>query len=272
MELKEPSLEAIKQEAAAYEAATVNRQTIEAKGPQGGLAGAAAHAVQPGQGAPTGLNRNRKAASTIPKQMQGRCLRCGGDSHMAAACPVSRNKAKCGFCKKEGHLEAACFGKYRKENARALVADGGEVAGACWRACAEEVEHVSATCWLAGMNEQNASCRPTPRMRLNVAPTAQGAPFQCDAIPDTGATCTIVAEDLLSRHGIKYIAGGAGNLTVANGEIVSLLGTVWLRLTMEQGHTVEVKARVCAAMTGVMLVSWHALIDLVSSVRTSPGQ
>ena len=77
---------------------------------------------------------------------------------MASACPVSRNKAKCGFCKKEGHLEAACFGKYRKENARAMVADGGEAAGACWRACAEDVEHVSATCWLAGMNEQNASC------------------------------------------------------------------------------------------------------------------
>ena len=62
MELQEPNLESIRREAAAYEAATVNRQTIEAKGLQAGPEGAAAHAVQPSQGG----RRGTRATAGLP--------------------------------------------------------------------------------------------------------------------------------------------------------------------------------------------------------------
>lgn len=55
------------------------------------------------------------------KSMRGRCYGCGSLAHTKAACPVVKPGALCGYCSREGHVQAVCQDKFTgQEKGRGL--------------------------------------------------------------------------------------------------------------------------------------------------------
>lgn len=57
-------------------------------------------------------NKNSSKNSKINYRqlgLEGLCLRCGRDNHMANECKANRNNLKCDLCKKTGHIKKVCI-------------------------------------------------------------------------------------------------------------------------------------------------------------------
>ena len=58
------------------------------------------------------VQRRSTNGPRIPKEMQGKCFRCGKDGHRAGDCKLSK-ETKCTACGKQGHLSKVCMqGKF----------------------------------------------------------------------------------------------------------------------------------------------------------------
>ena len=56
----------------------------------------------------------KQSNAPTPKLRRNRCWRCGKDNHSADGCRFKN--AQCNFCKKKGHIEAACLTKKKQQS------------------------------------------------------------------------------------------------------------------------------------------------------------
>ncbi|TRY73627.1 hypothetical protein TCAL_03326 [Tigriopus californicus] len=107
---------------------------------------------------------------------------------------------------------------------------------------------------------QSASgSRATPRINVHIR-SHRNVQFHIRAIPDTGATRTMLSLDLVQRHGLD-MESTHDTVRAANGDQMSVAGRVVLELTVN-GRTAYVDCLVSACMRNCMLVSWHDLQNL----------
>ena len=110
------------------------------------------------------------------------------------------------------------------------------------------------------MTSSSAS-RPTPKVQVTVSQEDKWTSFSIDALPDSGASNTIVSLDLLQRHGMEYDKNNKEKLFVFGDGQVQCAGTVELKLDTGSSEAL-VRAVVCSEVCGALLVGWKDMIKL----------
>ena len=170
------------------------------------------------------------------------CRGCGSKKH-------TRNKddclawgKRCHFCRKSGHFKTACF-RFNKSEDEPAGADAGQV-------------KINSVCRKVTKSHLGKST-PTAKVRVKAD---TGKVFECDVVPDTGATDAIVSPKLLASHHIKFNRKDQARIEAANGTELRCYGSVEFNVTWLD-HTARVLAYVSPDVDD-MLLSWHTLIDL----------
>ena len=189
---------------------------------------------------------------------RGRCYGCGAERHKdRRLCPAF--DTTCSFCKRPNHLEAVCLSKIFPEKlrekdkvkAKQVTDDSASV---------NKVDVPSTAC--AGVNSCNQS---TPKLPVFVRSEEGFCQFSFEATPDSGATRTIIAENVVLQNGLQEFMwhNSKTKLSAANGSPMKCVGSITLQVTNSfSQQTVFLDALVARDLRNDMLISWHDLIAL----------
>jgi hypothetical protein len=121
------------------------------------------------------------------------------------------------------------------------------------------VEEVDEMAWSYGGHPTVTGGRPTPHLRVSVNKKSAGY-----AVPDTGASWTVVPQSLVRQHRLRVDTSIKVTLRAANGQSMPVSGrTTFLLSALGRARTTsaEVQALVCPG-TSKIYVGWEALIAL----------
>ena len=108
----------------------------------------------------------------------------------------------------------------------------------------------------------SASSRPTPRLRLAIRPYCAnnrfGPKFEFDALPDTGATKTILAFDVAKTHKVHINKSGGQSIKAANSASMKCEGSARLKVTIS-GKSYLLHVLVSSDLKHELILSWHDL-------------
>ncbi|KAG1649620.1 Equilibrative nucleoside transporter 4 [Nymphon striatum] len=193
----------------------------------------------------------------IPIEMKGKCWTCGSSKHHTQKCSEDKNSLTCYHCGKQGHMSVICMDKLRK---KASSSGNISVSRTLSRTHSPESGSDSQS---ESNNEQantiycrstiTASNRPTPKVRLKFQTLDNEHKFEFSATPDTGATRSIIANNILSQHNIPFKSTSC-RLFAANGNEMSCPGQVRLKV---DSHIIN--AVVSSDLNNEILISWHDL-------------
>ena len=82
--------------------------------------------------------------------------------------------------------------------------------------------------------------------------------FNFSALPDSGATRSIIDYHVLRRHGLRPDGKKREDVLIANGDTIECKGAINLAVEF-QGHTRIVNTLVAVGLTEGLLLSWHDL-------------
>ncbi len=238
--------------------------------------------VKPGKSGnqPKSGGGGKPATGNGPYDSSKTCESCGARGHDKAACKGNL-QIICNSCGKKGHYQSVCRSSGEKKSAKAkktfaaAAANSEDNQGYSSDSSDEEVPAAAVrkatfTKLARGMNVSEIS-RDTPRMNVSFSTESGNGSFRFDSTPDTGATRTVIAANLLEKSGIKFSHRRKGQiqLEAANGQMMSCPGTVVLHLDYE-GQRTRAKAIVCEDMYDEVLISWYDLIGLNVISKTFP--
>ena len=168
------------------------------------------------------------------------CIRCGKPWSKDHNCPAA-NKGKCTKCGAVGHWGPVCLESFKDTKGNKLLA----------------IEHNPEDTQVETRVVLSSATfgAPTPRMEILVHANKS---FLFPALPDTGATGSILSSDLVKKHGIKVLPAGRHVITVANGERILCDGRVTLPVTF-QGLTLEVQFLTSSGIVNDIYMSWQDL-------------
>ena len=189
----------------------------------------------------------------------GLCINCANPYSREHQCNAQGKS--CHRCKGNGHISPACH----IPRPEGLPSGSGGAPRADIKAITYQGDSDDkATVAMISCNV--ADGRPdsaTPRMRgVKVKCQSESggcSTFETHALPDTGATHTIVARSLVTGSPISQ--SGKTTIYTANGSELSCLGTTDLDITY-QGETVRISALVTSGFADTLIVSWRDLISL----------
>ena len=188
------------------------------------------------QGKPKGTQSGTKPMSVGDKlnalKKQGKCIRCGRNSHpKGEVCP--HKNTQCHNCGNKGHISTICAQSgAKKSNAR----------------------HTNA-CNYTSFAGAVQGPRPTPRQEMYFQDSTHE--FRHDVIPDSGSSRTIFAKSILDREGISFQPNVDNEeLFNASNEAMSVNGTVQLTTTFN-GRSTLVDGLVSEDLKDTVLLSWH---------------
>lgn len=242
LKLQNPSLEDLKREARTYEVGTQAAKAMDRNSAR--IAKIDNKFNKSGQRRESNKSKNRK-----PERFKGMCHRCGSKEHMANSCNKTKESLHCKSCKKWGHIEKVCYSKqYKPKSSSASRINS--------RAPSPETEEdaaISSHVLCKGVNSAN---RPTPKLQLELS-SVNGTTrtFSFGVTPDTGATRSVVARNILSRYNIEPFSSHS-RLFAANGEEMQCNGSVKLRVSKSK-HIIN--ALVSSDIKDEILISWHDL-------------
>ena len=260
-----PTLALFREITGQHERATVNVKAM--RNQSSGSAMAATATTQQQRG-----NR-KKAPNPSPgmsrqdrqKQLRslGLCQNCAGTYNKEHKCPA-QGKA-CHRCKGSGHFSPAChLPKPENPGAGAGTFGGGGSGGSSnLKAITFQGDEAVST---SGATVAFISCNVAERAVDSATPRMKGTRFRfgkrsltTNALPDTGATHTIVSASLV--EGGEVSKRGKTKIYTANGSELGCLGSIVLRVEY-QGNECEVNALVTDGFAGTLIVAWQDLISL----------
>ena len=211
----------------------------------------------------------RKSASSTPrsiprqeKEKDAICFNCDGQRHKSLKeCP--KFGTECTWCGIKNHIEKYCRAKNFRDNKKTQEVNTttsnhgthqNSHALSSWSSDDKpKGPQFDRTCHQAARLQTNKN--DTPRLAVLVV-ARHGTSFEFDALPDTGATKSLVAWDLLDNLGIPYRAP-RDVLFAANGEEMNCVGEVTLKI-----NGVKTVFIVTPSISEDMLLSWHDLVRL----------
>jgi len=98
---------------------------------------------------------------------------------------------------------------------------------------------------------------PTPRMEL-VIESDNGTPFSYSALPDTGATKTIMHNSIAQSYGIKPKPAGKAFLTLGDDRKILCEGNASISI-IYQGARISTTALISSSVKKDIFVGWHDL-------------
>lgn len=190
------------------------------------------------------------------------CFRCGERVHGAGqACPGKNHT--CNKCQRKGHREGVCLKSMTEKlsnttaSAKAIEAtnqepppyesDEEDDLGSCTRTI--KVRQIS------GLNE------PTPKVAVYI--NAEGKRAKIMALPDTGATRTIISASACARAGIEPDPARRERISVADGNKIHCAGAVVFMAICKDAAGATAKAKINALVSNDLaddcLLSWRDL-------------
>ena len=267
LKLKNPTLKDLEEEATVHE---MCRRSVKAcDNAQGGGKSSAAAAVTPASCNQVSLDH-----------LVGKCPRCGNKPHKGGSVKCPMMSKVCDNCQKSGHVARGPNGII--VCSQLLGGSGGaKTQNKAWKnkekkkkkkqqeSKAKSVEEASASSVMAieDFNPTSGSCQPTPRVKVRVWHQFSQLNFYYDALPDTGATRTIISHAIIKEAGMaRYVMkrGAKGvKLRVANGQFLQCEGTIplWIE-SKAHGSMVLIHVLVSRDLVSQFLISWHDLCDL----------
>ncbi|KAG1651704.1 Transposon Ty3-I Gag-Pol polyprotein [Nymphon striatum] len=204
---------------------------------------------------PFGFHSNKVPfQSKFPIEMKGRCWTCGSKQHDTTNCPKDKNSLTCFHCNKKGHLSTICISKFKSKSSSGDVA----VVKAHSRTHSPETDEETDddeqvnTIYCRGTKTIPNSA--TPRIYLEFQTSDNKHTFGFSATPDTGATRSIVAQNILSTNKIPFERTSKCRLFAANGNEMSCSGQIKLKV-----HNHNINAIVSPDLNNEILISWHDL-------------
>lgn len=108
---------------------------------------------------------------------------------------------------------------------------------------------------------------PTPRLDVCIHPKL-GTPFSFSALPDTGATRSVISYDLAHTNGMTEDTSHRVSLKAANGQHMNCLGVTTFTCS-RKGMFVVISAIISMDLQD-FFVSWHDLVKLGIIAPTFP--
>jgi hypothetical protein len=272
-----PTREILLRVAREHERATVANKHIDA-------AESASHGINVQRATSSGGGGFRKSSNVdeffrahmAKLRSQGICTFCGM-KNCAAKC--NRKQLRCGFCKAGGHAIGACV---KKAKAAAGVASGGSNSASATVASLPASQDSSpppptppppqglanavATVQINALYQ----CNPTPRVRLYLEDLDTHRAINVSCIPDTGATMSVISEDLVATFGFTRRPGDKHRLRAANGNYMTCTGTVGVRLRLGEAD-VNTQMLITDAFTQDVFIGWQDLQRLGIIPRAFPA-
>ena len=113
---------------------------------------------------------------------------------------------------------------------------------------------------------------PTPLLTVYIGSSASDVPHECQALPDTGATRSVVSYQLLSDAGLTSSIEPLPRsirLRAANGSVVPLDGHIFLFISTS-GKLIRADALVTSYVNERLFISWHDLRELAVIPKDFP--
>jgi len=203
---------------------------------------------------------NSQGRSTSPQS----CDRCGHRGCRRNEC--KGKNATCTNCGKRGHLAKVCRGQslqrgHSESRGRSKTHDQQR-----HRTSLVFAHKISAN----GKAHYIKAADPTPRVKLTFASSKSGT-FIFNAMPDTGATCSIMAMDVAQRHGILINQRVSLSLTAANGTPMPCEGTAKVTVT-NCGTEVSINFVMTSGISNDILIGWRDLIALQVIPKSFPAK
>ena len=223
-----------------------------------------------GRGRPKGKQRPRgRSSSRSANAAQIVCYRCGKSSHTRDKCSVDGETLTCEKCNKKGHVKSVCgYGRRRSQSGR--------------RGRSMSQRRRSPSPYKRGKHQRSRSSyqesnaahaastpsMPTPRVTLRLTGPGKGTVAKIhfttsNAMPDSGATCTIISKSLIDANNIRYKRGRDADITVADGGSIPVIGTVELEAKYLDKHMAKFKALICDNLASAdILLGWQQCVQL----------
>ena len=232
------------------EASKVNlvQNKADGKGSQQGLGKPCTHCTKPLDDRHTAQNCYHKTS---------KCRKCGQIGHIRPACP---KKSGGDWSKKDT----------RKKDAKSRSAEAEDEDTDT--AAAKAVDSARSNGVFAGVSvvtsggkvlchSDKGNNRPTPRMNIEITDPGNNRLIESSALPDTGATQTIVSPNKVRLANLKVDPKGAIPIIAADGLEMKCEGSTKLEIHYEH-MTVRVTALVSSTLKDEVIVSWHDLVEL----------
>ena len=240
--LEDPNLLILGKETALYETANTKKKTVDKSDKPASVA-------KVSKGTPARQSRpNTQQSKSSQKQSinKGKCTACGSTAHKASECPRKATLV-CKTCNKPGHLSSVCMSGAQPTKSSPSQKHSGKKTDA------------AKTASLRCLGSQGAHNLPTPTLSAEIfSPT--GYSFHHLATPDTGASRSVVSENLLRKHGIRFRRKPI-RLLAADNRPIPCSGVVTLGILPSTSSTepVPINAIVTDALHDEILLSWHDL-------------
>jgi hypothetical protein len=111
--------------------------------------------------------------------------------------------------------------------------------------------------------------KPTPRISI-IIESSSGTPFTFSALPDTGATHTIIAKDVANTYGLLIKHAPNDTLYAANDTELICNGSTKISVTYAGSHKIQIDALVTSSIKNDVFIGWHDLIALGVLSKTFP--
>ena len=183
------------------------------------------------------------------------CFACGSMAHVRTTCPLK--DAACSFCNKKGHQEPVCRTKLWKQAAQSTGAKTKLVKASSPTPDSEDSSddnsaHTARIYHRVSTIRQYS--RDTPRLEIEVR--GRKCQFHFKALPDTGATRSIISLDLVQKHNIPYQIS-SDKLYAADDSQLKCEGftTLWV-------NGVKIKPLVSSSIINEFIICWHNLVEM----------
>lgn len=223
-------------------------------------------------------DQNADQRSALKQSLKGKCFRCGKGNHKSEQCYKKDNV--CSKCHRQGHMPNVCLttaGNSRaqstnpsRQQSRAPSRPPSPQASSTKQASTRTGQPTSSTAYVSHARTIHAKrgSHPTPRLQLELShPSCRS--FIQETTPDTGATRTIVALNILKKNNIP-IRKASETLYAANGNTMDCAGTVTLNANAGLATT-PMDCIVSGDVHDDILVSWHDLQALGVIPGTFPN-
>jgi hypothetical protein len=213
------------------------------------------------------FSSNRPQVTDI-SDLKDKCPGCGqlSSAHRRRDCPAFSKT--CNSCGRRGHFQNVCTGGRFISNQNHLREGSRHRNQGVSKAKKIETSIIrTKTC-------KNESSNSTPLLPLLVYPKA-GKAFSMKALPDTGATESLISFDLVQTFNIAMDKSQKLKIVAANESRLVCLGSVSLRMHLEsdkeEQNGVDVIAFVTPDLKDELIISWHHLILLNVLPKSFPG-
>ena len=240
LKIEKPTLEDLNKEARAYEIA---QQAIKSMDGQ--------NKVCKAEGGHKGDKRKRsKSVTKVSRSfLKGKCYRCGSSDHVKD-CP-KKDALQCKNCNRAGHSTHVCLSRSTdsqkdksRQNSRAPSRSSSP-------------QPPAKTSLVRSCRGQS---KPTPRF-MTIVESSCGKVFECMSTPDTGATRSVIAFNIIKKHGIKY-KEEEEPLYNASNDRMKCEGSIVIVVSVTDGPKVTINALVSSDLNDEILISWHDMISL----------